>query len=281
MPRSILGEAVYRILILIGLFLIGTVQGNRLPTHIPDIQNCRPLSGPPGPPGPDGPPGPKGLRGRIGPTGVDALDGLQGPSGPTGPQGCNGNPGPRGSKGVQGVTGPQGPVGHTGLPGPMGPKGPLGPCECPTLPYARFTNFRDATVLNGNVIPFDTVPVESSGFWRVPSPGVCIPPENGVYLITFILNVNLENQEEGNGTVVVGLNLLSGTTTATGAITGSSEERVQIMGHSLQYLIGGISGTPVSLNNYSNATISVPAEGNDLGQGASYTIQFQKIGFAW
>lgn len=273
MANGTQGDGVYRILLIIGIFLMAT-------SLYADCCDCRPLRGPGGPPGPTGPPGPKGVKGRPGPTGVDGLDGLQGPPGPTGPQGCNGSPGPRGNKGGPGVRGPQGPQGRTGAPGPIGQKGPMGPCEYQTLPFARYANFGNATVVPNGVIPFDLNPVEHHGLWRSPANGVVIPPEDGVYLISWYVNLYtaIDEEEEFQSTAMVGLNLLSGTTTATGAIIGLTERVVQVVGVSLQNLFGGSSGTPVSLLNLSNQDLFIQSESNVFGTGASYTMKITKLG---
>jgi Collagen triple helix repeat (20 copies) len=264
---------VYRIFLLMVILLNGAV----LQADLDVKYDCsRPMRGPPGPPGPIGPPGPKGPKGKQGPTGVDGLDGLAGSPGPSGPQGCPGYAGPRGPKGDTGAPGPQGAPGNEGLVGPMGPKGPMGPCNC-VKPFARFANFTTQIVGVDEILPLGLPdPVEQLGWIQGQSGGVVTLPETGVYLVTWIVNVRLELDEEEADfyNAIIALQAAS-STTATGTIVNGSPESAEVVGVSLQYLF---AGNTVALVNHSLQPIEIVTAPNGLNVGASYTLKLTKLG---
>ncbi len=268
---SHLGEAVSRIFIVISLFLFAS-------TSYADYKSdCRPLRGPPGPTGPIGPAGPKGLKGKQGPSGVDGLDGQTGPTGPTGPSGCAGCPGPRGSKGNRGSAGPQGSIGPTGMQGPMGPQGPTGPfVPTASMPFVRFANFTTQQIASGAIIPLGNAnPVDRSSGWAVQSGGRVTVPKDGVYLVTWIVNIDLSyTSNEGGYDAIIGLE--NTTTTNTGTFVNGSNQTAQVIGVSLQNLFAGMT---VGLVNFSNYPIQIIAQPSSSGSaGASYTLKVVNIG---
>lgn len=204
-----------------------------------DCDDCKPKRGPPGPRGPTGPQGPKGIKGRPGPTGVDGFDGLTGPSGATGPQGCPGFQGFRGAKGEPGFRGPQGPSGISKI-GPTGPTGPSGSPVLNTI-FARYANFNSVTVSPSSPVTLGSnLPVESlGGGWVADSAGRVTIPEDGIYLITWIANVNLAPATSGkNASLILNVNAAPILSASSAMILLSSgpDTSAQMIGSSLQLL---------------------------------------------